>query len=56
MLDTLDGLAEVERDGKVMLWSMSVSSRGDRAAIYDWKKWLTYQKKAASSMGIEVAE
>ncbi len=56
MLDMLDGLAEIERDGKVMLWSMSVSSRGDRAAIYDWKKWRAYQKKAAGSMGIEVAE
>jgi len=54
-LDTLDGLSEFKRDGRTNAWSMSVSSRGGKAAIYDKRKWLGYQKRLANKLGIDLS-
>ena len=54
-LNTVDGLAEIQRDGRMNAWSMSTSSRGGKAAIYDKKKWRAYQRRIAGRMGIDLS-
>ncbi len=54
-LNTLDGVAEISRDGKLHLWSMSVPSRDGKAAVYNKRKWLAYQKRIANKLGIDLS-
>jgi hypothetical protein len=50
--DVSAGVAVVVRDGRARLFQLAGDSRWGRARAYDHRKWLTYQRRQASAMGI----
>jgi len=38
--------------GETKEYNLSGESRGDKAAVYDYAKWLRYQKRTAGKMGL----
>lgn len=53
-IDNYYGMAEVPTDNGPRTFNLAGESRGDRAAVYSFKKWLSFQRRVASCMGIEL--
>ncbi len=54
-LDNHYGVAPIlTRDGETKTYGLSGECRRGRAAVYDYAKWLRYQRRKAGEMGVEL--
>jgi hypothetical protein len=54
-LDNHDGVAPIlTKDGEAKTYGLSGRSRRDQAPVYDYAKWLRYQRSKAGEMGVEL--
>ena len=47
------GVAEIIGEWGPKTWNLAGVSRGDKAAVYDYAKWLAFQRRKAGEMGID---
>ena len=53
-LDRESGPAEILYQARVRPWYISGRSRRGRAAVYNYDRWLRFQRRKASEMGIRL--
>lgn len=55
-LDNGRGSGAISRDGKARMFGLAGASRGGKAAIYNYAKWLRFQAKLEAGMAAEIHE
>jgi hypothetical protein len=56
LLDTYSGVGVVTADGQSQSYGLSGRCRRGKAAVYDYGKWMRYQRERGAQIGIDVAD